>query len=143
VIVYDRVQTAAGTTQTWQLAVPTAPAIAGASATITSGAHRLDATRINPATATSVATSLRGTESFTGGYRLDTRVAGGDQRYLHVLGVDGAVRTATAAGADGVTVGLTDGRQVAVTFDHDGAGATLTVDGTTLTLDATVEALAE
>jgi hypothetical protein len=88
-----------------------------------------------------VATSLRGTESFTGGYRLDTRVAGGDQRYLHVRGDDGAVRTATAAGADGVTVGLTDGRQVAVTFDHDGAGANLTLDGTIHTLDATAQTL--
>ena len=143
VIVYDRVQTAGGTTQTWQLATPTAPAIAGASATITNGAHRLAVTRIAPAAATSTVTSLRGTETFTGGYRLDTRTTGGDQRYLHVLGVDGAVRSATASGPDGVTVSLADGRAASVTFDHDGAGATLTLDGTTHTLDATVAALSE
>ena len=40
VVVYDRVATGAGTTQTWQLATPTAPSIAGTTATISGGGTR-------------------------------------------------------------------------------------------------------
>lgn len=134
VIVYDRVQSAAGTTQTWQLATPVAPAIAGATATVTSAGHTLAVTRVAPAAAAMSSYSYASSGQFTGGYRLDERMPGGDQRYLHVLGVDGAARAITPAGADGVTVSLADGRQATVTFDRDAAGATLTLDGATTEL---------
>src|SRR5205085_8569848 len=40
-IVYDRVKSAPGTTQTWQLVIPTAPSISGATANVNNGAHTM------------------------------------------------------------------------------------------------------
>ena len=70
-------------------------------------------------------------------------MAGGDHRYLHVLGVDGAVGAATPAGPDGVTVEVAGGGQLTVEFDPAGPGATLTLNGKTHALGATVATLPE
>jgi hypothetical protein len=78
---------------------------------------------------------------FTGGYRLDETAAGGDNCYLHVLSIDGAVSSATAQG-DTVTVHLASGQTATVTFDHDTIGATMSLDGTDVTLGAGVDTLA-
>jgi hypothetical protein len=147
VVVYDRVATAGGTTQTWQLATSVAPAISGLSATITNGGHTLKVQRLAPASGSSAATSMAGQAasggSYVGGYRLDTPVAGGDVRYLHVLSLDGAVATATASGDSSVTIALTGGQTATVTFDRDNPGATLTWNGTTTTLAAGIDDIPE
>ncbi len=143
VVVFDRVQSASGTSQTWQLATPHAPSISGATATI-SGTHDLHIERISGG-AMSVH-SYAGDSDYTGGFRLDEQQAGGDQRYLHVLSIDSSVASTTASGDaahPGVTIHLTDGRTVSVAFNRDTVGASLTIDGVTTPLDAGVEKLPE
>ncbi|MBS1118752.1 MAG: Fibronectin type domain protein [Deltaproteobacteria bacterium] len=134
VIVFDRVQTASGTTQTWQLATPVQPAISGNTATVSNAGHSLKITRIAPSAGGMSTFDYRSNSDFSGGFRLDEQQPGGDNRYLHVLGVDGAITSATASGATGVTVQLIDGRTVTVAFDRDQAGATLTINGVATTL---------
>jgi hypothetical protein len=142
VVVYDRVATAAGTVQTWQLPTLVAPSIAGTTATIV-GTHSLNVQRLAPASGSSVATSLAGQAGYASGYRLDTNVAGGDVRYLHVLSLDGAVASATATGDSSVTINLTSGGTASVAFDRNDTGATLTLGGSTFTLAKGVDELAE
>jgi hypothetical protein len=145
-IVFDRVQSTAGTTQTWQLAAPTAPVISGNTATITSAGHSLQVTRIAPSSAAMSIYNFTADADFNGGFRLDEKLAGGDQRYLHVLAVDGAVSSSVAAGTatqPGVTVNLTGGGQITVVFNRDTVGGSLTVAGTTTPLAAGIDTLAE
>jgi hypothetical protein len=140
VVVYDRVATGSGTSQVWQLASPTAPAISGATAQI-AGTHQLAVQRLVPATAASSVYNMTSTTGYLSGYRLDEKVAGGDQRYLHVLSLDGAVRSATATGDTGVTISLSDGSTAYVTFEHDAIGASLTWGAVSATLGAGVDDL--
>ena len=142
VVVYDRVRSSSGTTQTWQLPTPVQPAISGATATINANGHSLKVTRLQPASATMSTFSYASGSDFTGGYRLDQQVAGGDQRYLHVLSIDGAATSVTAVGSTGVRV-VAGGHTATVTFNRDTAGATLVLDGATTALGATVDALAD
>jgi hypothetical protein len=145
-IVFDRVQSASGTTQTWQLVAPTAPAISGNTATITNAGHSLKVTRIAPSATTTSVHSFASDPAYSGGFRLDEKLAGGDQRYLHVLAVDGAVSSTTTAGTatqPGVTVNLASGTQVTVKFNRDTVGGALTIAGVTTTLAAGVETLPE
>jgi hypothetical protein len=79
---------------------------------------------------------------YAAGFRLDETMPGGDNRYLHVLSVDGAVLTATAVG-DAATITLADGRVVTVAFNHSAPGATLAIAGVSTTLDASIETLPE
>jgi hypothetical protein len=141
IVVYDRATSAAGTTQTWQLATPKAPGISGATATI-SGAHVLHVQRLAPAAATASAYSYLNDPSgdYGGGYRLDETMPGGDQRYLHVLSIDGAVLSATASG-DTAAVTLSNGQTATIAFSHSAIGATLTIAGTTTHLAAGVDSL--
>ena len=141
IVVYDRVNTAAGTQQTWQLATPVSPSISGANSTITGSGHTLSVQRLAPA-ATSSVHAMTAESDYNGGYRLDETIAGGNQRYLHVLSIDGAA-TAVASANDS-TVSLTaGGKSVTVAFNRDTVGATLTVNGAATTLGATVQTLAE
>ncbi len=141
VIVFDRVASSAGTTQTWQLAAPTQPALSGNTATITNAGHQLRITRLAPTAGTMSTYDFRGESDFTGGWRLDETQPGGDQRYLHVMAIDGSV-TSTAAAGDasnpGATVTLVDGRTVTVTFHRDSIGGSITIDGVTTALTAGV-----
>ena len=142
VVVYDRVSSAAGTTQTWQLASPATPAISGATTSFTNGGHTLHVQRLAPSAAVASAHNMNAESDYAAGYRLDETMPGGDQRYLHVLGVDGAVQSATVVG-DTATIVLADGRNVVVAFNHDAPGATLAVAGVSTTLDASIETLPE
>jgi len=146
VIVFDRVASSSGTTHTWQLATPTQPALSGNTATITNAGHQLRVTRLAPSAGTMSTYDFRGEADFAGGWRLDETQAGGDQRYLHVMGIDGAV-TSTAAAGDaanpGATITLGDGRTVTVTFHRDSIGGSLTIDGTTTALTAGLSAFSE
>jgi hypothetical protein len=143
VVVYDRVVTSGDTTQTWQLATPVSPVIAGTTATI-KGAHALQVQRLVPASgATSTAYSLATTKDYRGGFRLDTKLAGGDRRYLHVLSIDGAIATASATSDSAVTVKLKTGQTATIEFAHDDIGATLTYGGATTKLAPGFDSLPE
>ena len=141
-VVFDRVQSASGTTQTWQLATPVSPAISGASATV-SAAHQLHINRYAPAAASSAVHNMNANSDFNSGYRLDETMAGGDNRYLHVLSIDGAVTSATPSGDSSITVQLSTGHTATVTFNHDAPGATITYDGNAATLAPGVDTMAE
>ncbi len=143
IVVYDRVATGSGTSQIWQIATPTRPTVSGANATITNGGHSMTVQRLAPASATGAATSLSGTNGYTGGFRLDETVAGGDNRYLHVLSLDGGATSATANGDSTVTVNLAGGGSATVAFDRANIGATLTYTGATTTLGPTVDDIPE
>ena len=146
VIVFDRVTSAAGTTQTWQIAAPTQPAISGNTATISNAGHQLRVTRLAPSAGAMSTYDFRGESDFTGGWRLDETQTGGDQRYLHVMAIDGSV-TSTAAAGDannpGATVTLGDGRTVTVTFHRDSIGGSLTIDGVTTALTSGLSTFSE
>jgi len=141
VVVYDRVQTAADTTQTWQLALPVAPSISGATATVASGGHTLSVTRIGATGGAMSVYDFRADPDLKGGFRLDEQLPGGDRRYLHVLALDGAVTAATQSGASGVTLSLASGGTATVSFAPDAVGATLTRAGQAQALGAGVNAL--
>jgi hypothetical protein len=131
------VVTTAATTQTWQVATPVAPSIAGATATVANGGHSLAITRIAGG-AGYASVDMRADADMTGGYRLDETQTGGDRRYLHVLSIDGAA-TAVPLGTSGVTLTLSGGRTATITFGLDTPGATLTLDGVTTILDSSVD----
>jgi hypothetical protein len=145
VVVFDRVQSAAGTTQTWQLSSPVAASISGTVATISNAGHALKVQKISGGTM-SVTPFPSVSSDFITGYRLDETMSGGDNRYLHVLSIDGAVSSTAAAGDathPGVTVRTASGHTATITFTRDTTGATLVLDGTTKTLAAGVDKLPE
>jgi hypothetical protein len=140
IVVYDRVQSSAGTTQTWQLATPKAPSINGSTATIANAGHTLTVQRLAGA-ATSSVHSMTSESDYHGGYRLDETAAGGNNRFIHVLSIDGAVTSASASG-DTVTVQLAGGQTATIAFNHDAVGATMAYGGANVTLSAGVDTLA-
>ena len=145
VVVFDRVQTSSGTSQTWQLVSPVAASISGATATVTSAGHALKIQKLSGGTMS--VTSMTSIDSdYSSGFRLDETMPGGDNRYLHVLSIDGSVSSTTAAGDathPGVTVHLSNGHNATVTFVRDTAGATLVLDGVTRSFGASVDKLPE
>ncbi|MBL9014467.1 MAG: hypothetical protein JNL83_09835, partial [Myxococcales bacterium] len=134
VVVYDRVE--GGSSQTWQLAVPNQPTISGNTATMTASGHTLEVTKLGAGTFGQY--SYRSNADFTNGFRIDQTASGGAQRFLNVISIDGAATSITGAG-DTAQVRLASGKTVEVTFGHDAAGATLTIDGQTTTLAAGVD----
>ncbi len=142
VVLYDRVTTAPGTTQTWMMSSPVQPALSGATATL-AGAHSLRVERLVPASASGSVRNLAGVSDYTGGYRFEETMPGGDVRYLHVLSLDGAAAEATATNDSTVTVRLADGSNATVAFNRDDAGAMLTYGGSTIPLTATVDVMPE
>ena len=141
VVVFDRVKTVSGTSQTWQLPTPVAPTVSGNRATITSAGHTLEVTRVAPASASTSVFNFANNAAYSGGFRLDTTVSGGDNRYLHVLSLDGGASSVAASGPTGVTVNLAGGGQATVAFNRDTTGATLTIGNSTTDLTAGVAAL--
>jgi hypothetical protein len=145
-VVYDRVKSSASTTQTWQLVSPKKPTISGTSAMFTTTTHALHVARFEPTsgvTASAYSMTSDPSGDYASGYRLDETVAGGDRRYLHVLSIDGAIGSASAAGPEAVSILLTDGRVATVTFASSAIGGSLVLDGATHTLTATVDVLGE
>jgi hypothetical protein len=140
-LVYDRVVTRAGGQQVWQLVTPKQPAISGSRATIP-GPSPLTVERVAPAQAFAARTLSSVDSDFTAGHRLEVAVPGGDQRYLHVLWTGGAVSAVTGE-PEGATLQLAGGRTARVVFSRDGVGGTLTLDGATVQLGATVASLPE
>jgi hypothetical protein len=145
VVVFDRVQSAAGTTQTWQLASPVAASISGNLASIASSGHTLKVQKIAGGSM-SVTPFTSVSSDYSGGFRLDETMSGGDNRYLHVLSIDGAASSVTAAGDasnPGVTVAMANGHTATITFVRDNTGATLVLDGTAKSLAVGVDRLPE
>ncbi len=145
VVVYDRVQSAAGTTQTWQLASPVAASISGNLASIASSGHTLKVQQIAGGSM-SVTPFTSVSSDYAGGFRLDETMSGGDNRYLHVLSIDGAASSVTPAGDasnPGVTVAMSNGHTATITFVRDNTGATLVLDGTTKSLAVGIDRLPE
>jgi hypothetical protein len=145
VVVFDRVQSSAGTVQTWQLASPVSPAISGSNATFANAGHKLRVQKIRGGTLS--VTSMPAVDSdYTGGYRLDETWPGGNNRYLHILSLDGVVLSTTAL-ADtthyGVTIGLANGHKATVSFLRNTPGTTLVMDGVTIPLNLSVDRLPE
>jgi hypothetical protein len=134
-VVFDRVTTASGTQQIWQLNAPTSPAISGARATITGDAHALRVDRLTDATSSVYAWTSDG--EFSGGYRLDSTVAGGAQQHLHVLSMDQAVTSVTrsdGSGRIGAQLALADGRTVTVRFSATAVDGTIEINGASTSL---------
>ncbi|HEU0033422.1 MAG TPA: hypothetical protein VFQ53_22475 [Kofleriaceae bacterium] len=144
VVVYDRVATSSGTYQTWQLASPVAPSISGNAATFSNAGHTLKVTRMQPSSATTSTYAFSSSSDFTGGYRLNEKVSGADNRFLHVMSIDGAASSITSTGTTsqpGVTINLASGGTATVKFNRDSVGGVLTLAGVTTTLTAAVDAL--
>ena len=151
-VVFDRVTSAMGTSQTWQLNSPGQPVIAGATATMTNGSTTLTSRRIIPVTATTSTHQWSTNAEFSGGYRLDERASGSANTWLHVLSFGSAATTAErddSAGRQGVRVSLADGRVVTARFSASAVDGTLeirTAGGTllqTASLNSGVRTLVE
>jgi hypothetical protein len=103
--------------------------------------------RLVPASATAAVTNMTSVTSTAGsyvsGYRLDEKLAGGDQRYLHVISLDGSVTSATASGDTGATIAMSDGSTATVTFNRDSIGASLAWGSVNETLGAGIDMLPE
>ncbi len=140
IVVYDRV--ASSVQQTWQLASPARPSISGATATITASGHALRVQRLAPASASASVYDDSSDSDFSSGFRLDETMPAGDQRYLHVLSIDGAATSVTANGADGVKI-VAGGKTYTIAFSHDAIGATLQIDGQSVTLGSGLDKLPE
>ena len=146
VVVYDRVTSDASTTQTWQLASPKQPAINGTTATFTTATHALHVQRLEPTsgvTASAYSMTSDPSGDYAGGFRLDEAAPGGDQRYLHVLSIDGAATSVTQPAPESVTVQMSGGHTATVTFNKNAIGGTLVLDGTSYPLSASVDTLPE
>ncbi len=118
-VVFDRVDTAAGASRVWTLNVPVAPTLAGDRLSLTRGANRMDVFRLAPT----------GLSSVLSGHRVDVAdAAGTSSLFLHVIGLDGAVASATrsdAAGQTGVDITFADGRSATVRFSSSGHGGSV------------------
>jgi len=142
VIVYDRATSSASQSQIWSLAFPTDPTVSGATTTVTSADHTLAIQRLSPASANATIHTYSADGDFTNGFRLDEQLAGGDNRWLHVLSIDGAATNVTAVDANTVSLSA-GGKTYKVAFDPDQIGATLTIGSTATTLGAGVDELPE
>jgi hypothetical protein len=144
VVVYDRIDTTAGTTATWQLPTPAQPSVSGADSTISTAGHVLAVHRTEPSTATASAYAMTDDPSgdYSTGYRLDDTAAGGTVRFLHVLSIDGAA-SALVDGTDSVQVQLAGGATVTCTFTNGQIGGHIEVGGVTTTLGTGIQALPE
>jgi hypothetical protein len=149
VVVFDRVATAAGTSQIWQLSSPVSPTLSAGRA-VFAAEHTLTVDTVLPAAASRSIFSWTDNLDFHAGFRFDETVAGGDNRFLHVLSVDGAVSSVAGsdtAGRHGVIVQLADGRTATVRFSDSGVDGTLEISGgsgdVTATLGPGIDSLPE
>jgi hypothetical protein len=119
-VIFDRADTVGtGVSRVWTLNVPVAPTVAGDHLTVTRGANRMDVYRLAP-TGLSWAVS---------GHRVDAAdTAGTSSRFLHVVGLNGAVSTVArsdGAGQVGVEITFADGRSATLRFNDAARGGTL------------------
>ena len=144
-VVYDRLKTSDGTNLVWQVTSPVASTATGNGALVQGTHHAMHVQNIVPGIGPGPVHAFQSDDAdYRGGYRTDFTQAGGDKRFLTVLSTDGDVASATANGADGVTITLAGGGTATVTFQHDGVGASYTpAGGSAIALGAGVQTLAE
>jgi hypothetical protein len=143
IVVYDRVTSSASQSQIWSLAFPAQPSINGTETSVQASGHTLTIQRVTPATGPNASVHSYADDSdFSGGFRLDEQMPGGDQRWLHVIWIDTSVSNITTH--DDHTVAFTaGGKSVQVSFDPDAIGGTLTIDSSVTQLGAGVDELPE
>jgi hypothetical protein len=152
VVVYDRVATKVGGQVVFQLVSPVAPPTPTGTThtfttttTATTIGHTLTLEDVitPPSTAPSIFDFKKSDSDFSAGFRFDeTAAAGNNNRFLHVLTIDGAATGITSAGSDGVTM-MVGGKAVTMAFNHADIGGTLTIGGQATTLAAGVDTLPE
>jgi hypothetical protein len=144
VVVYDRVATRTGS-QVFQLVSPASPVIGNPTTTLTSAGHTLSVQRtiVPPGTTPTIYNfaTQDPDHDFSAGFRLDETAPGGDNRFLHVLWIDGAVTTVTPS-TDGATL-MVGGQTVVVQFSRDSIGGTLKIGSQTTPLGTGVDPLPE
>jgi hypothetical protein len=157
VIVYDRLATKVGGQIVFQLVSPVSPPVAtGTSHTFTTAGHTLDLEDVltPPGTVPTIFDFKNSdSEEFPGGgFRLDETAGGGsDNRFLHVLTIDGAATNVmlanTADKTKDIVSMMVGGQMVTMAFNHGGLGAnaaiggTLTIGSQSYTLGAGLEPL--
>ncbi len=130
-VVFDRVKTSTTTAKkVWQLNTPVSPSVGPAGATIQGSKSKLELFVISPSGAAPTSQAWPGLDSdMNGGYRLDLAQDGANTSYfLTVLSLDGAVSSVSAsnaAGEQGASLVLADGRTALVRFAESGTGGTL------------------
>jgi hypothetical protein len=135
-VVFDRVDAAAGSRRVWQLNSPVEPSLGGDVATIPGSASTLSVQCVLPEGAAASVLDWTADSDMNGGYRLDIadETADGESRFLCVLSLDGGAETVSAtheAGQLGVMVELAAGGSALVRFDDDASGGMLVIyDGT-------------
>ena len=143
IVVYDRVTSSASQSQIWSLAFPAQPAINGTETSVQASGHTLTIQRVTPSAGPNASVHSYADDSdFSGGFRLDEQMPGGDQRWLHVIWIDTAV-TNISAHDDHTVDFMAGGKSVHVSFDPDAIGGTLTIDSSTAQLGAGVDELPE
>jgi hypothetical protein len=149
VIVYDRLKTRIGANSNvvFQVVSPVATGNptpndppTGTSHTFTASGHTLDVVDVltPPSTKPTLFNFKKsdGEEFPNGGFRLDeTTTTGGENRFLHVLTIDGAATNIMLGNtADSVSM-MVGGQLVTMAFNHGGTGASAAIGGT-LTIGA-------
>ncbi len=135
VIVFDRVNSDAGTDQVWQLNSPFNPTVVGTRSTFTGSTNTMRVERVIPASVSSTSVFHWTAEGFDDGHRLDETIAGGgNNQFLHVIWMNTAVTSATrsdAGGLVGTSIALADGRTATVRFSTatNGTAGHLTITG--------------
>lgn len=150
-VVYDRALTSNnGVKHIWTLNLPEPPTVSGNTLELNRAGHQLQVTRLLPATATTttqrwVDADLPGSDHYKHNYgyspdttsddspatRVDvTSAPTTSSAFLHVLGADGSVNSATLeteTGQVGARIVLNDGRTATVRFNTTGTGGRITV----------------
>ncbi len=136
-VIRDRVRTSdASARRVFQLNTPLSPDVSAGRAHMAGAAGDLDLYVARPANVTPEVVDWSAVDSdMNGGYRVEISSQGAAEAvFITVLGVDGAVTGVTPAGVDGVSVALSAGGTLTVTFEASTEGATIEAPG----FDATV-----
>lgn len=144
VVIDDRIATTDGATQAiFGLNTPLDPTIAGGGASMTGASGRLDVSFVLGAgTPTEASWNAIDGGEYSGGFRVDAPASStGDAHMVTVLGIDGAVTSASAASAGGTTTVMlvTSGGALSVAFPDAGGAPTVVMPSRTVTFDDAIE----
>ncbi|MBI5488223.1 MAG: hypothetical protein HY905_12895 [Deltaproteobacteria bacterium] len=129
-VVFDRVDAAAGTRRVWQLNSAAHPSVAGNVIDLSGTSTDFLVWMMAPGGTTADVVDWTTDDDMNGGWRVDVAddSAGGRSRFLHVLSLDGAA-TGVGSSDDGTRSGagisLAAGGSAVVRFENDGWGGTL------------------
>lgn len=134
-VVFDRVGSASGTRRIWTLNLPGAPVVSGDRLTYTgASSNKLDVYRVAPTGLTyavSKPVMLETSLANASAKRVDVvDTAGTQSNFLHVMGTNSSVTSATrsdATGQTGVQIVLADGRTATIRFGNTTSGGTIDI----------------